>query len=112
MQAETKFKNHVLKQLKKLPRTYVLKTQEVGRRGVPDLIICCAGSFVSWELKTDHGVLSPIQEHTLQRISEASGWASVVTPSNLGSALETLAALACAPSDSLTDADFEERSKD
>jgi hypothetical protein len=80
---ETLFKKHVMDVLKKtFPGSYILKTQEVARRGVPDIICCIHGVFVAIELKRDGKKPDPLQHHTLIRICEAGGvamWTSAKT---------------------------------
>ena len=73
MQRESRFKITVLKRLKEIPELFVVKIQQATIRGTPDLLMCYRGSFVAWELKTDEGVVSPLQEYTISKIREA-GW--------------------------------------
>lgn len=79
-QGETAFKKKVLKDLAGLPYTYALKTQERGRRGVPDLLICKSGKMVAIELKIDGEEPTPLQEFTLNKIRQAGGVAFSTTP--------------------------------
>lgn len=70
--------------LKQLPNTYVMTIQQVSISGTPDLIICCNGWFVAWELKKDDSSKpTKLQEYTLNKIQKAGGVAVVVRPSNL-----------------------------
>lgn len=87
---ETKFQTKVLKLLKEIPDLWVVKVSQVSMRGTPDLLICYRGKFVAWELKTDSGVTSPLQEHTLNAITKAQGIARVVTPLSFASAVQEL----------------------
>lgn len=80
-QPETKFKERVQKDLKTLPNCWFIKTQERGRRGVPDILICLKGQFIAIELKTDTGRLDKLQEITLSKINDAGGTAFPTTPS-------------------------------
>ena len=82
--SETAFKNHVQRALKLLPNTWFVKTQERGRRGVPDELICLNGRFIALELKCVGGKLSRIQEETLKAIQRAGGIAAEVSPRNWG----------------------------
>lgn len=81
-QQETKFKELFVKELLQIANTWYIKTQEVGRRGTPDYILCICEYFIALELKTDTGVVSKLQEYNIQKISNAGGIALVVTPSN------------------------------
>lgn len=87
---ETLFKEKVVKLLKQIPYLWVVKTQQVSVRGTPDLLICCKGKFVAWELKTSTGVADPLQTYTLGEIARAMGVARVVTPDNLEKYMEEL----------------------
>lgn len=78
---ETKFKELVIKDLKTLKNTWFFKSQEVSRRGIPDLILCVNGFFVAMELKVDSD-LDALQIYNINKIKEANGWASEVTPKN------------------------------
>ena len=78
---ETKFKEKVQKDLKKLKNVWSIKTQERSRRGTPDLIICYAGIFIAIELKTDIGVIDKLQFETLKKIRASGGYAFTSCPS-------------------------------
>lgn len=78
MQHETKFKNVVLRFLNTLDNTWYFKTNEVGRRGIPDIIACINGLFVAIENKTDTGIASPIQLVTLKKIKDRGRGISLV----------------------------------
>lgn len=80
-QAETGFKRRVLKDLQTLADTWILKTQERSRRGVPDILLCLRGRFIAIELKVDDEVPTPLQKFTLQCIVRAHGTAFHTTPS-------------------------------
>ena len=82
MQQETKFKNKVIACLKELDHIWILKTQMVAIRGVPDLLLCVRGKLVAWELKVGKNKATPLQEYNLKRIRDAGGIAVVVTPDN------------------------------
>lgn len=85
---ETRFKEKVIAELKKLP-VWFLKTQEMARHGTPDLLICAGGKFVAWELKVDADI-EPLQAYNLERIRNADGSAHVVTPENFEECLNNL----------------------
>lgn len=83
MKPETKFQNKVLKDLKKIPNLWVLKTQEKTRRGVPDLIICANGKFIAAEIKSNNkAIISPIQHFELKCIENSGGLSLILTPEN------------------------------
>lgn len=71
-----------MKDLGTLPHTWVLKTQERGRHGVPDLLVCMKGMFIAIELKTDKGKVEKIQDVVLGKINNALGVAFVARPNN------------------------------
>jgi hypothetical protein len=77
---ETRFKEKVIRDLKKLRNCYSIKTQERGRRGVPDIIGCLNGRFFALELKTDEGELDELQLNRLKKIRSADGFAIVTAP--------------------------------
>ena len=78
--SETVFKKRVLKDLESLDQIYILKTQERSRRGVPDILACFKGWFFAIELKRDGLKADALQEHTLERIRQAEGFAICTTP--------------------------------
>lgn len=81
VQSEGAFQKKVLADLKRLPQCDVLKTQERGRHGVPDIILCLRGSFVAIELKREGKDATKLQELKLLRIRHAQGLAFVAKPS-------------------------------
>lgn len=87
--SEKQFQVKVLKFLKKLPYTWYFKADERARRGVPDVIACCGGTFVAMELKASKKkVLSKANKSTwlqmfnLEEINTAEGVAFIVYPEN------------------------------
>ncbi len=83
MKPETKFSAKVMKRLKWVDKTFVVRTQAGSIVGIPDLLICCNGRFFAWELKVGGNHATVIQAHTLNLIRLAKGEASVVTPQTL-----------------------------
>ncbi len=79
-QRETLFKEKVLKDLALLPHTWVFKTQEVSKRGIPDILICCNGHFIALELKVEENTVDPLQCWTLNKITAAGGLALPTYP--------------------------------
>lgn len=90
MQAETKFKEKVIKDLEALGGCWVLKTQERARRGVPDLVICLRGLFFAIELKVDGEKPTKLQQHVLGEIRNAQGFAFCTTPAQWAEHLTAL----------------------
>lgn len=95
MQPETKFKNKVLVALRALPNVWLVKVQQVGLRGTPDILACVGGHFVALELKRDAALpADPLQAHQLDAIRKAGGSAFVAAPQNWPTVLAYLAQLA------------------
>lgn len=61
--------------LKKYATAYVYVTHvgQYGKRGVPDLVMCIKGLFVTIEVKTINGKLTPLQALEGRRIEKAGG---------------------------------------
>lgn len=93
--SETSFKVRVLRDLKALKATYVLKTQERGRRGVPDVLMCYRGFFVAIELKREGKTPDPLQTVKIQEIREAGGLAFYTTPDVWDGHLQMIKAHVC-----------------
>lgn len=96
MKPETKFAQRAITDLNKLPNTWAKKFQEVGRRGIPDIIGCIRGLFFAIELKRD-GKCKPdaLQTYNLTQIAEkAQGLSFVAYPGNWGQVYGALASLA------------------
>lgn len=68
--------------LEALPNTWAEKIQQVSIRATPDILMCVSGVFVAIELKTDEGVLDPLQKYKLEKIAVSGGIAMIITPSN------------------------------
>ena len=49
-----------------------------GTNGIPDIICCYHGRFVAFEVKTDTGKPTRLQEAVIRRINAAGGTALVV----------------------------------
>lgn len=47
-------------------------------RGLPDLIGCYRGYFIAMEVKKPGGKATPLQAFTMQRITAAGGYATVI----------------------------------
>lgn len=73
--------NQILKYLKAQPCCFVFKEHGglYGTSGIPDIICCYRGKFVAFEVKTEQGRLSKLQEITIERIQQAGGVAAKIT---------------------------------
>ena len=49
-----------------------------GTAGIPDIIACIGGRFFAFEVKTESGRVTKLQEATIRKILAAGGIASVV----------------------------------
>jgi len=86
-----------LADLRKLPRTWAEKIQQVNICGTPDILACVNGVFVAIELKRDrNAVVEQIQKYTLDKISGANGRSYIVHPDNWRRVHAELAQLALA----------------
>lgn len=71
----------ILKYLKAQAECFAFKEHGgmYGTAGIPDIICCYKGQFVAFEVKTEKGKLSKLQEITIHRIKDAKGKAYKVT---------------------------------
>lgn len=63
------------------PNLYIFKVPQgpyTSRRGLPDLVMCAMGKFVAIEVKTEVGHVTPLQDHEIKKIAEASGLSYVI----------------------------------
>ena len=92
---ETIFAEKIDKQLKKTfgKKVWVENIQQVGKIGTPDRLICLNGTFVALELKTDDGVIAPLQLLKLLEIKQAGGEGFIVTPLTWNLILDKLKAI-------------------
>lgn len=51
---------------------------QYGTAGIPDIICCCNGRFYGFEVKTEKGKPTKLQEVIIRKINEAGGKAGVV----------------------------------
>ena len=79
--AEKEIVSAVLKYLKTVPGCFAWKEHGgiYGTAGIPDVVACINGRFVAFEVKTDSGKLSKIQEVMIRKINDAKGKAYKVT---------------------------------
>ena len=66
--------------LKTVPGCFFWKEHggQYGTAGIPDIIACINGHFFGFEVKTDDGRPTKLQEATMRKINEAGGTAAVV----------------------------------
>ena len=78
--AESDIVAAILRLLRKTPNCFCWKEHGgmYGTADIPDVIACINGRFVAFEVKTETGKLSRLQEVTLGRIRDAGGKAYVV----------------------------------
>ena len=71
----------ILKYLKTVPNCFSWKEHGgmYGTAGIPDIICCYCGRFFAFEVKTETGKLTKLQESTIRKIKEAKGHAFKVT---------------------------------
>jgi hypothetical protein len=55
-----------------------------GRQGIPDVICCIQGRFVSIECKAGKGMTTALQDRELASIREAGGLTFLINESNVG----------------------------
>ena len=70
----------ILKYLKTVPKCFFWKEHGgmYGRAGIPDIIACIEGRFFGFEVKTEDGRPTKLQESTIRKIKNAGGIALVV----------------------------------
>ena len=70
----------ILRLLKKTPNCFSWKTHGgmYGVAGIPDIIACIEGHFFGFEVKTDKGKPTVLQEATIRKILRCGGTAAVV----------------------------------
>ena len=70
----------ILRLLKKTPGCFAWKEHGgmYGTAGIPDIIACINGHFYGFEVKTENGKPTKLQEATIRKILAAGGTALVV----------------------------------
>ena len=70
----------IMKYLKAVPRCFAWKEHGgmYGTAGIPDIIACINGRFFGFEVKTESGKPTKLQEATIRKILAAGGTAVVV----------------------------------
>ena len=54
-----------------------------GSSGVPDFLVCCNGRFIGIEAKAGTNKPTALQQHNIERIFDAGGYALVINEDNL-----------------------------
>ena len=70
----------ILKHLKRVPGCFCWKEHGgmYGTAGIPDIIACIGGRFFAFEVKTERGKPTALQEAILRKINAVGGIAAVV----------------------------------
>lgn len=78
--AEADIVKAILKYLKTVPHCFAWKEHGgmYGTAGIPDIIACVDGRFYGFEVKTETGKPTKLQEATIRKILAAGGTALVV----------------------------------
>lgn len=79
--AEKEITAVILRYLKTVPDCFCWKEHGgmYGTAGLPDIICCIGGRFVAFEVKTESGKLTKLQETTIRKIKDSKGAACKVT---------------------------------
>ena len=77
---ETDIVRAILTHLRSLDRCFCWKEHggPYGTNGIPDMICCYHGRFVAFEVKTDTGRPTRLQEAVIRKISRAGGVSLIV----------------------------------
>lgn len=80
MKRESTLSDQVMKWLREQPFVYAVKYPGgmYGTKGTPDVLCCINGRFVAFELKSDIGKVTKLQEAAIARIRMSGGTAIVV----------------------------------
>ena len=78
--SEKDITNKILKYLKTVPGCFAWKEHGgmYGTAGIPDIIACINGRFFAFEVKTQTGKVTKLQDATINKILAAGGVAAVV----------------------------------
>ena len=70
----------IMKYLKTVPKCFAWKEHGgmYGTSGIPDIIACVNGRFYGFEVKTETGKPTALQQATIRKILDAEGIAIVV----------------------------------
>lgn len=77
---ESSIVKSIMAYLKTLPECFCWKEHGgmYGTAGIPDIICCIGGKFYGFEVKTERGKPTALQEATIRKIQAAGGVAMVV----------------------------------
>jgi len=77
---EREIVSSIMKYLKTVPGCFCWKEHGgmYGTAGIPDIIACVDGRFFGFEVKTEKGKPTALQEATIRKIQKAGGCAAVV----------------------------------
>ena len=72
--------NRILRYLKTVPDCFCWKEHGgmYGTAGIPDIIACIGGRFFAFEVKTETGKTTALQDATIRKILSCGGHAFVV----------------------------------
>ena len=70
--SEQQIQYKIIKHLESLG-AYVVKVVKANRSGVADLLVCYQGKFISVEVKSEFGVVSPLQKYHAEQVIKAGG---------------------------------------
>ena len=78
--AETDIVRGIQRFLKTVPRCFFWKEHGgmYGTSGIPDIIACIGGHFFGFEVKTEKGRPTSLQEAMIRKINDAGGTAVIV----------------------------------
>lgn len=78
--AEKTIVNSIMRYLKILEDCFAFKEHGgfYGTAGIPDIICCYKGRFIAFEVKTEKGKATKLQEATIEKIKMAGGTAVIV----------------------------------
>lgn len=78
---ETKFKNKVLVELRRIPKSWWVKVQQVSISGTPDILGCIGPYFVAIELKrAEHAHATSLQLYNLLAITQTGSRSFLTSP--------------------------------
>jgi len=79
--SEKTITNAIIRYLKTVPLCFCWKQHggQFSTAGLPDIICCIDGRFIAFEVKTESGKLTKLQESTITKIKAAKGEAHKVT---------------------------------
>lgn len=77
---ESNIVKKIMRYLRSVPGCFCWKEHGgmYGTAGIPDIICCFRGKFLAFEVKTQTGKTTPLQEATIQKINSCAGMAAVV----------------------------------